>query len=53
MKNCKSSIRGVSQRSIILIINNHYHEHLGSLITHAKAVGVTPLWSEKKEEPQK
>lgn len=39
-----------TQRSMILIINNHYHEHLGSLITHARAVGVTPPWSEKKEE---
>lgn len=39
-----------TQRTMILIINNHYHEHLGSLITHARAVGVTPPWSEKKEE---
>lgn len=41
-----------TQRTMILIINNHFHEHLGSLITHARAVGVTPPWSEKKEEPK-
>lgn len=38
-----------TERTMILIINNHYHEHLGSLITHARAVGVTPPWSEKQE----
>jgi uncharacterized damage-inducible protein DinB len=39
-----------SQRTMILIINNHYHEHLGSLIAYARSNGVTPPWSEKKEE---
>ena len=39
-----------TQRTMILIINNHYHEHLGSLISYARSFGVTPPWSEKKEE---
>ena len=38
-----------SQRTMILIINNHYHEHLGSLITYARSYGVTPPWSVKDE----
>ena len=38
------------QRAMILIINNHYHEHLGSLIAYARSNGITPPWSEKKEE---
>lgn len=42
-----------TQRTMILIINNHYHEHLGSLISYARSFGVTPPWSEKKEEPKK
>lgn len=39
-----------SQRSMILIINNHYHEHLGSLIAYARSNGVTPPWSVKEKE---
>jgi uncharacterized damage-inducible protein DinB len=39
-----------TQRTMILIINNHYHEHLGSLISYARSFDVTPPWSEKKEE---
>jgi len=39
-----------SQRAMILIINNHYHEHLGSLITYARSNGVVPPWSVKEEE---
>lgn len=31
-----------SQRAMILVINNHYHEHLGSLIAYARSNGVTP-----------
>ena len=38
-----------SQRTMILIINNHYHEHLGNLIAYARSNGVTPPWSEKQE----
>ncbi len=39
-----------SQRAMILIINNHYHEHLGSLIAYARSNGVTPPWSVKEEK---
>lgn len=38
-----------NQRAMILIINNHYHEHLGSLISYARSYGVTPPWSAKEE----
>ncbi len=38
-----------TQRQMILIINNHYHEHLGSLIAYARSNGVTPPWSVKGE----
>jgi uncharacterized damage-inducible protein DinB len=38
-----------TQRTMILIINNHYHEHLGSLISYARSFGVTPPWSVKEE----
>lgn len=38
-----------TQRQMILIINNHYHEHLGSLIAYARSNGVTPPWSAKNE----
>jgi uncharacterized damage-inducible protein DinB len=41
-----------TQRTMILIINNHYHEHLGQLIAYARVNGITPPWSEKKEEPK-
>ncbi len=34
-----------TQRALILIINNHYHEHLGSLIAYARSNGVVPPWS--------
>ena len=37
-----------SQRAMILVINNHYHEHLGSLISYARSFGVTPPWSIKE-----
>jgi uncharacterized damage-inducible protein DinB len=37
-----------SQRAMILVINNHYHEHLGSLISYARSFGVTPPWSVKE-----
>lgn len=39
-----------TQRTMILIINNHYHEHLGSLISYARSYGVTPPWSVKEEK---
>lgn len=38
-----------SQRNMILIINNHYHEHLGNLIAYARSNGVVPPWSEKEK----
>lgn len=37
-----------SQRALILIINNHYHEHLGQLISYARINGVVPPWSAKE-----
>ena len=39
-----------TQRNMILILNNHYHEHLGQLIVYARSNGVVPPWSVKKEE---
>jgi uncharacterized damage-inducible protein DinB len=36
-----------TQRNMILILNNHYHEHLGQLIVYARSNGVVPPWSEK------
>ena len=39
-----------TQRSLILNINNHYHEHLGQLIVYARSNDVVPPWSRKKEE---
>ena len=39
-----------TQRSMILIMNNHYHEHLGQLIAYARVNGITPPWSVKNEE---
>ena len=39
-----------TQRSMILILNNHYHEHLGQLIVYARSNGIVPPWSVKKEE---
>ena len=36
-----------NQRTMILIINNHYHEHLGQLIVYARSNGVVPPWSMK------
>jgi uncharacterized damage-inducible protein DinB len=37
------------QRMMILVINNHYHEHLGSLIAYARSNGVVPPWSVKND----
>lgn len=39
-----------TQRNMILILNNHYHEHLGQLIVYARSNGVVPPWSVKNEE---
>jgi uncharacterized damage-inducible protein DinB len=39
-----------SQRTMILIINNHLHEHLGQLIVYARSNGITPPWSVESEE---
>jgi uncharacterized damage-inducible protein DinB len=49
-KMVKTPFGEFSQRTMILIINNHYHEHLGSLITYARSNGVVPPWSEKPGE---
>lgn len=49
----KTPFGAYPERAMILILNNHYHEHLGNLIAYARINGVTPPWSEKKEEPQK
>ena len=38
------------ERAMILILNNHYHEHLGQLIAYARSNGVVPPWSVKKED---
>jgi len=38
------------ERAMILIINNHYHEHLGNLIAYARMNGITPPWSVKEEK---
>lgn len=39
-----------TQRNMILILNNHYHEHLGQLIVYARSNGVIPPWSVKQSE---
>ena len=49
-KMVKTPFGEYTQRMMILILNNHYHEHLGSLITYGRANGVVPPWSEKPEE---
>jgi uncharacterized damage-inducible protein DinB len=38
------------ERAMILILNNHYHEHLGNLIAYARINGVTPPWSKSDKE---
>jgi len=42
-----------SQRTMILILNNHYHEHLGQLIVYARVNGIIPPWSVKEPEGEK
>ena len=49
-KMVKTPFGEYNQRTMILIINNHYHEHLGSLISYARSYGVTPPWSVKEEK---
>lgn len=39
-----------SQRMMILIINNHLHEHLGQLIVYARSNNVTPPWSMPQDD---
>ena len=39
-----------SQRAMILIMNNHYHEHLGQLIVYARSNGVVPPWSQSESD---
>jgi uncharacterized damage-inducible protein DinB len=38
------------QRMMILIINNHIHEHLGQLIAYARSNNVTPPWSMPQDD---
>jgi len=38
------------ERAMILILNNHYHEHLGNLIAYARINGITPPWSKSDKE---
>ena len=45
----KAPFGELTQRNMILIINNHYHEHLGQLIVYARSNGVVPPWSEKEK----
>jgi hypothetical protein len=39
-----------SQRFMILLINNHLHEHLGQLIVYARSNNVTPPWSMPQQD---
>jgi uncharacterized damage-inducible protein DinB len=41
-----------SQRNMILILNNHYHEHLGQLIVYARSNGVVPPWSQEQSNSE-
>ncbi|NOG99084.1 MAG: DinB family protein [Ignavibacteriae bacterium] len=49
-KMVKTPFGEFTQRNMILILNNHYHEHLGQLIVYARSNGIVPPWSEKPEE---
>jgi hypothetical protein len=49
-KMVKTPFGEYSQRMMILIINNHVHEHLGQLIAYARSNDVTPSWSKMEEE---
>lgn len=40
----------MKKRDVLLILLSHSHEHLGQLIAYARSNGVTPPWSEPKEE---
>jgi uncharacterized damage-inducible protein DinB len=35
----------VSERTVVMIIGNHLHEHLGQAIAYARMSGITPPWS--------
>jgi uncharacterized damage-inducible protein DinB len=49
-KMVKTPFGDYTQRVMILILNNHYHENLGQLITYARSNGVVPPWSVKQEK---
>jgi uncharacterized damage-inducible protein DinB len=49
-KMVKTPFGEFSQRMMILILNNHIHEHLGQLIAYARSNNVTPPWSQTQEE---
>ena len=40
----------MSKGDVLLILLSHSHEHLGQLIAYARSNGVTPPWSEPREE---
>ena len=49
-KMVKTPFGEFSQRFLILLINNHIHEHLGQLIAYARSNNVTPPWSMPQDD---
>jgi len=37
----------VSGRTVMMIVESHFHEHLGQLIAYARSNGVVPPWSQQ------
>lgn len=44
--------REVSERTVLLVLLNHMHEHLGQSIAYARMNGVAPPWSEGEAPPK-